>query len=99
MVVAGFTPLVEEIVFRGAFYLPLRRALGIAPAMLIVSSVFAVTHAHVWSMPQLLLLSCILVVLLEYSRSLWPAIIVHGLNNALSLILLWSLPVDGGGIA
>jgi membrane protease YdiL (CAAX protease family) len=89
VVVAGLTPFVEEVIFRGALYIPLRNALGVVPAMFIVAVIFALGHEYIWGVPQLLLLSCILVVLMEYSRSLWPAIVAHALNNALMLVLLW----------
>jgi hypothetical protein len=92
LVVAVLTSVVEEVIFRAALYLPLRNALGVVPAMFIVAGIFALGHDYIWGMPQLVLLSCILTVLLEYSRSLWPAIAAHAANNALMLVLLWVLP-------
>lgn len=91
-VVAGLVPVVEEVVFRGALYLPLRRRVGVVSATVLTAILFAAGHGYVWGFAQLWLLGVIFVALLEHTRSLWPAIAAHAANNGITLAIIWLLP-------
>lgn len=81
-------PLAEETIFRGFFYGWLRRHLPIAPAVLICAAVFALAHAvFVLALP-LFAVGVVLALLYEYSGSLIPGAIVHGLFNLVGIIAI-----------
>jgi hypothetical protein len=77
-------PLAEEVAFRGVLYASLRRRLPVLPAALGSAGVFGLAHGYgpaglaavVWS-GLLWALAC------ERTRSLWPAVACHALNNLL----------------
>jgi len=81
-------PLAEEIVFRSAFYLPLRALLGPVSAALIVSVVFSAAHVYPWGAANLVVLSLILIALFERTGSLWAPIAAHVLYNAANFALI-----------
>ena len=77
---------VEETVFRGLLYGWLRRKTGVATAALISSLLFTAAHFYVYSagivfVAEMVALSIALALLFEYSRSLWPGILCHAVNN------------------
>lgn len=90
-------PIVEEILFRGFLYTGLRKALSFWPAAVITSIVFGAGHLQFGSGAPLLwvaaldtfALSMVLTFLREHTKSLWPAIIIHMLKNALAFSLLF----------
>ncbi len=79
-----WAPVVEEVAFRGILYGTLRTKLGVAPAALLSGAMFGVVHGYgtigfaavFWS-------GIIWAVAYEKTRSLWPAILAHGINNFL----------------
>jgi uncharacterized protein len=79
-----WAPVVEEVAFRGILYGTLRTKMGVAPAALLSGATFAVVHGYgtigfaavFWS-------GIIWAVAYEKTRSLWPAILAHGINNFL----------------
>lgn len=79
-------PICEEVFFRG-FLLPgLRRVLSAPWAIVVSSVIFAVAHVQLGSLPLLLVLALFLGTLRVLTRSLWPGVILHTLNNALGLL-------------
>jgi membrane protease YdiL (CAAX protease family) len=89
-------PIVEEIMFRGVLYRHLREAswrwgrfLSIAFSALASSFVFAAIHPQGWlGIPVLLALAFAFALAREWRRSLVPAVIAHGINNAVGMLLL-----------
>ncbi len=79
-----WAPVVEEIAFRGILYGTLRTKMSVAPAALLSGSTFGLVHGYgaigfaavFWS-------GIIWAVAYEKTRSLWPAILAHGINNLL----------------
>jgi len=88
LVAVVVAPLAEEIVFRSAFYLPLRALLGPVSAALIVSVVFSAAHVYPWGAANLVVLSLILIALFERTGSLWAPIAAHVLYNAANFALI-----------
>ena len=94
-IAAGFfiviaAPFAEEIFFRGLFFAGLRDRLPFAGAALISGLVFGVSHlgpANLVAAAQLAILGVVLAWLYEETGSIWPAIAVHGVNNALAFTL------------
>nr|ASV47039.1 CAAX protease family protein [uncultured bacterium] len=79
---AVLVPLAEELLFRGVGYGALRRY-GVVVATVVSSVVFGVAHGINVVLPAAIVLGIITAVLYERSRSIWPAVLAHVLNNAL----------------
>jgi membrane protease YdiL (CAAX protease family) len=79
--VAMLAPFCEEIIFRAFLYSAARRRIGIFPAVLLSSLVFAFIHFDKGGTLMLLALGPVLALAYERTRSLWPSMIAHGLWN------------------
>jgi membrane protease YdiL (CAAX protease family) len=92
ILIIGAAPLSEEIFFRGFMYGGLRRRLPWWAAALIAGLVFGLLHYtgpdSIGVVPQLAALGFILAWLYERTGSLWPPILMHGLNNALAFVVV-----------
>lgn len=83
-------PLVEELLFRGVLLSALIPRCGIPLAALLSAAGFAAIHLpglqwQWYAVPQLILLGLALVWLRLRYQSLWPAVVAHGMHNALAL--------------
>jgi membrane protease YdiL (CAAX protease family) len=89
---AVFTaPAVEEFVYRGLLYSPLKRAIGTVGAVSIATSLFALVHVpQYWgawaSLVGLLLLSLALTVIRAMTKSIMPCVAIHTLFNSIGAI-------------
>ncbi|MBA2621612.1 MAG: CPBP family intramembrane metalloprotease [Acidobacteria bacterium] len=89
---ATFTaPIVEEVVYRGILYSAFQRSFGVAPAVLIVTAVFASVHfVQYWGSPATIFLICFLSLVLTLvrvvSKNLLPCIILHTAINGIQSI-------------
>jgi hypothetical protein len=88
---AVVAPLTEEVIFRSLLYLPLRARLGVVPAALSVSALFALVHLYPWGTAQLVVLSLTFVALFESTGTLWAPIAAHGLYNGVTMLVLRSM--------
>lgn len=92
-VLAGpIAALVEEILFRGMLYGWLRQRMRIAVAAIISALLFTAAHFYIFAagpvfVLEMAVLAVLLALLYETSRSLWPGILCHALNNVLLLSL------------
>jgi membrane protease YdiL (CAAX protease family) len=95
LVASVLAPLVEETMFRGVLYRHLRdltgrwgRLASILLSALWVSFIFAVIHPQGWAgVPVLMGLAFSFALVREWRGSLLPAMVAHGLNNTLALLL------------
>jgi membrane protease YdiL (CAAX protease family) len=78
-------PLVEELFFRGFVFSGLRTRYGWSRAAVISSALFALFHLQPLAIPPMFLLGYLFAFIYQRSRSLWPAILMHVLMNALAL--------------
>lgn len=92
---ATFTaPLVEEVVYRGIMYSAFQRTFGVAPAVFIITFIFAAVHFYqYWGSPStiflIVFLSLILTLVRVRTNNLLPCIILHtAINGIQSLILI-----------
>lgn len=96
LVVVGIVaPFVEETVFRGILYGWLRSRIGIAAGAVISALIFSVAHGILVLTPALAVTGLVLALVYEHSRSLWPAIIVHGFINTVMTIALYAVLATG----
>jgi membrane protease YdiL (CAAX protease family) len=91
---AVFTaPVTEEIVYRGVLFSSLRKRLGLAATVAIVTVTFAGVHVFqnrgAWvSISGLLLLSFALTMVRARTKSVLPCVFIHTLNNAFASMII-----------
>ncbi len=100
LVVVSVGPLVEELLFRGLLLSSLLRHMRPAWAVGLSSLLFAAVHlpdlGYLWyAVPNLALLAAVLAWLRLRSGSLWPAVLAHGVNNALAVVT-WFVVLPAG---
>ncbi len=78
--------VVEELVFRG-WILGALRPFGEGRALLLSALIFGLAHGNLTQLPFALLLGLMLGYLFLTTGRLWPVMIVHALNNSLSVVL------------
>ena len=92
ILVIGVAPLTEELFFRGFMFAGLRRRMPFIVAAGISAGIWGLFHytgAGTWGVViQLAAFGVILSWLYQRTGSLWPAVAVHALNNALAFAIL-----------
>lgn len=81
-------PIAEEMLFRGMVQHTLEKYREPAMAIVLTSVLFALVHFNPWTSIQITLLGLALGYLTWRTGSILPAIVVHGLNNLISLLLM-----------
>jgi len=79
-------PLCEEIFFRGFVFAGLRRGMPLYLAVILSALLFAAAHGDPASFPVLLIIGLLLAILRWQTKSLWPGIFLHCLNNSLGAV-------------
>lgn len=92
---AIIAPLSEELIFRRVFYGFLSSRMSPVSAAVLVSALFAGIHQSILQFPALFLLGLILQFLYVRFKSLYPSIILHALQNSISISLLLILKLSG----
>jgi sodium transport system permease protein len=106
----ALTPAIcEELLMRGVILRSLVRPLGHTGAVVVSALLFAILHLSAYRFVPTFMLGLLLGTVALSSRSLWPAMLVHALNNASVVVLTgpatgdeptsWSLPFAGAGLA
>jgi len=85
VVVAG---VVEEMLFRGFLQKSLERNGPPGKAIGVTAAVFAFLHFNPWWTFQIFALGVVLGILAWRSRSIWPGVVIHALNNAVSMLFI-----------
>jgi membrane protease YdiL (CAAX protease family) len=88
---AVVAPVVEEIFFRGFVFTGLRGKWGWPKAALASAGLFALAHVVPTSFLPIFILGLIFAYLFQASGSIWPAILMHMLTNAVALLLAYAL--------
>ena len=78
--------LCEEALFRGLVFTGLRYHHGPGTAIVGSAFLFAAAHLNPWQFPALFLLGLFLSGLVHWTHSIYPAILGHAANNALSVL-------------
>jgi len=87
MAVAAVGPVLEELVFRGLVFRSLRDNFGFLFALIASSAIFAFVHPEPAFYLQQALLGAVLCVAYERTQSLTTPILIHCLNNLLTIIV------------
>lgn len=81
-------PWFEELLFRGLLYRSLRPVAGRWGATMVSAAMFAVAHADPSGMLPYLVLGVVFAQTVEFTGSVFPAFIAHGLFNGQTYLLL-----------
>ena len=95
LVVAVVVPIGEEIFFRGLVLGALRRSLNRHVAVVVSALFFAAAHLQLVELLPILILGLVLGYLYEFSGSIVPGMVAHGLNNLAALFLFYQAPTLG----
>ncbi len=86
--VMALTPaFCEELLFRGYVQRQLERQFGVSSAIVVVGLLFGLFHFRFSQLIPLAVIGMYLAYLTWRTGSLWPAILVHFINNAFALML------------
>jgi len=86
---AILAPFAEEFIFRGFLYGVSKRFLGIVPAILITSALFAAIHSNLAALPALFVLAICLNLAYERTGSLAVPMVMHSVFNLSQLAILF----------
>jgi membrane protease YdiL (CAAX protease family) len=81
-------PFCEEVFFRGFVFPGLRHSMSVGWAILVSSLLFAVAHTDPGSFPVLFVIGLALAYLRLRTRSIWPCITLHMLNNGIAALVI-----------
>lgn len=88
-----FAPIAEEVLFRGYIFGKLRKVVPVWISILITSLLFAIVH-FAWNVGiDVFALSIVLCLVTLWSKSLWPAIMIHMTKNFIAYFFLFINPV------
>ena len=88
--VIGIAPLAEEFFFRGFVFQALRRSWGVWLAAPASGLIFGALHFDLDKLVPLAILGTALAYVLHKTRSLWPCILLHAINNTVAFVVLLS---------
>lgn len=94
--IAVLPPIMEEFVFRG-FMLPSLEKHGTGFAIVTTAIIFGLAHVQPASIVFATIAGLVFGYLYVKTRNLWVCVIVHMLNNALSVFLSFSYDIFGEG--
>lgn len=80
-------PIGEELVFRGAILRILRKDFPLPIAIFIQGVLFGLYHLNLVQAPPTAVLGIILGITVALTHSIWPAILIHVVNNTLALTI------------
>jgi membrane protease YdiL (CAAX protease family) len=87
-------PLIEELFYRGSLQRSLERAAGPIPAILLTAAVFALAHDELVRFPNLWAGGIVLGVTAYTTRSVWPGVLMHMINNSGAYAIGMLLPLQ-----
>jgi membrane protease YdiL (CAAX protease family) len=85
LMVVMLAAVLEEMLFRGFLQTSLERSGPPAKAVVVTAAVFALLHFNPWWTIQIFALGAALGVLALRSGSIWPGVVIHAVNNAVSM--------------
>ena len=89
LIVAVFVaPFCEETFFRGFVFTGFKQGMPVIWAIVFSSLVFAVAHADPGSFAVLFIIGLALAFLRWRTRSIWPGMILHALNNGIAALAI-----------
>jgi uncharacterized protein len=88
-VVALIPAITEEFLFRGALQRFINYCFGNThAAVLSAALIFSAIHGQIYGFLPRMVLGMLLGYIFAYSGSIWPAVVVHFINNAISILVV-----------
>lgn len=84
-----FVPIAEETMFRGVLQTKLAQKFGHLAGILLTSFLFAFIHIDIVYFAPIFIMALMLGWLRYYFNSVWAAILFHGLNNTVSILIYY----------
>lgn len=78
----------EEMLFRGLLQGALEQSMDVTRAVMLTAFLFVAVHSNPWWLVEILILGVLMGVLAWKSGSIFPGVVVHGVNNGLALVLM-----------
>lgn len=94
MSIAVVAPFGEELLFRGFLLESMNRSVGRGLALFFSATLFGLMHFDPIQSFSATAIGLVLGILAMASRSLWPAIFAHSVNNAFFLYLVRHVPPE-----
>jgi membrane protease YdiL (CAAX protease family) len=88
VVVTLIAPFSEEVFFRGFLYSAFKKSWGVNAGLFLSSLMFAAVHLELYSFIPLMIIGWILAYMFEKTKSLIPAIFLHGVYNLILILIL-----------
>ena len=88
LVAVFIAPFCEEIFFRGFVFQGLRRGMPVGWAIMLSALLFGVAHADPGSFAVLFIIGVALAFLRWRTKSIWPGMILHMLNNGIGALVI-----------
>ncbi len=88
IVVSFIGPVIEEVFFRGFLYSAFKKNWGVLPALFLSSVLFSIVHLQLYSFVPLMIIGWLLAYIFEKTKSLFPAIFLHGVYNLILILIL-----------
>jgi len=85
--IAVFPALVEEFAFRGVILGALNKRFNSKVAIIVSAIIFGLVHGNLVQIPFAFLMGLVFGYMAVYTKSIWPSVIAHFLNNGVSVIL------------
>jgi hypothetical protein len=95
ILIGVFVPIAEEAYFRGLVYQTMRTKWRVGISLVLSSAYFGILHGDIALAGMAFILGLILGWVYERSQSLWPAIIIHMINNAVKVLAIYILIAIG----
>ena len=86
---AVWTPVAEEVFFRGFILRGLANRWGFAPALIVSAAVFSALHLAPALLLPVFVTGLLLGFLYQRTGSLWPCIAVHAAQNLVAVLSTW----------
>src|SRR6266852_2134807 len=84
-------PFAEELFFRGVLYTFLRERWGVWIGAVVSAMLFGAAHLNISVGVAVFILGLVSALVYERTKSLWPSIIIHVVNNSFKFILVYAL--------
>ncbi len=88
VIIAVAAPFIEEALFRGLLFGSMRPYLGTWTAIIVSAAVFSALHFELYGFVPRFALGVGLGYLYVKYKTIYPAVILHGLNNLLAVLLI-----------
>lgn len=99
VVMAAVPAIFEEVFFRGGFQNMMHRSTGNLWVSVIVTSIlFSAIHFSFYGFFARTALGLVLGLLYAYSKNLWMPVIAHFLNNAIAVVQVYLLRLEGKSV-